>query len=61
MVFCTYCGREFGRAEHLQRHILTRQYLHWPLIVLESSNTPLSDTKVRPFSCEICHISFSRK
>ncbi|KAF2456248.1 hypothetical protein BDY21DRAFT_58967 [Lineolata rhizophorae] len=23
MVFCTYCGQEFARAEHLDRHVLT--------------------------------------
>ncbi|KAF2837189.1 hypothetical protein M501DRAFT_937797 [Patellaria atrata CBS 101060] len=23
MVFCTYCGQEFSRAEHLDRHVLT--------------------------------------
>ncbi|KAH8660419.1 hypothetical protein BX600DRAFT_551818 [Xylariales sp. PMI_506] len=41
MVFCTYCGREFSRNEHLQRHVLTH-------------------TKVRPFKCAICHLSFTR-
>lgn len=25
MVFCTYCGQPFFRAEHLKRHILTRK------------------------------------
>jgi hypothetical protein len=27
MVFCTYCGQSFTRDEHLERHILTREYL----------------------------------
>ncbi|BCS30691.1 uncharacterized protein APUU_80994S [Aspergillus puulaauensis] len=27
MVFCTFCGREFVRKEHLQRHILTHTNL----------------------------------
>jgi len=25
MVFCTYCGQPFFRAERLERHILTRK------------------------------------
>ena len=24
-MYCTYCGQEFSRAEHLERHVLTRK------------------------------------
>jgi hypothetical protein len=27
MVWCTYCGKAFSRAEHLDRHVMTRKCL----------------------------------
>ncbi len=34
-MYCTYCGQAFSRAEHLERHVITRKsgaHLLYPLI-----------------------------
>ncbi|OQV07289.1 hypothetical protein CLAIMM_11744 [Cladophialophora immunda] len=66
MVFCTYCGREFSRDEHLQRHILIRElrilFVHGTARQSHHSRVMLRiDTNTRPFKCAACHMTFNRK
>lgn len=65
---CPHCGRTFKRAEHLERHIRTRQSPHWfcdpyttPLSCLPAPAHPL-DTKEKPFVCPgQCGAAFARR
>jgi hypothetical protein len=54
MVWCTYCGQEFSRAEHLDRHVMTRTYIPRPfyfadrnLLILRAQIPMSSHSSVR--------------
>lgn len=60
MIYCTYCRQSFSRYEHLERHILTRGLQSDPQKARAIAEA-LTDTNVKPFQCDICYRSYTRR
>jgi hypothetical protein len=55
---CNICDRRFKKTEHFKRHERSRQFLD---SIIASTADNSSDTKEKPYECNVCHKRFSRR
>lgn len=55
-MYCTYCGQEFSRAEHLERHILTRKLCRSYIAAPRPSITDADYSLLCRYQCETLQV-----